>query len=530
MENRDSYTTSNGQPETVPDLYSPEEIQAILKTYAEQAGAESSSDIHDGHNESLRQPAIHGLGKIGTKLASLNPYQKTEGVQYATFSDQPLVLDEPQATSSGQHDVQNGSTSTTSADYVSQNPLPSTSETISPREEQFNAERTYDAIVELDLAESDAHLTSEEIHERIEVDHAVKLAPRFADQARDTTRTNTTTYISDIEFSLGTSTSDDGYRQRRETMTEHEALQSLQLFLDDAIRESDTDTSGLLTRTGEVARSLQEQLTFIGEKEYTEATAGIAAYWKECLKENPQLKIFTTAGMIHSYGDEIKSDANLLDNILEHFSDDELEQYAGRILNDESMLTDDVENTKIVLLDDWTISGSQLRQVTDSLLTRQLHSYGRDFSGHIELQLVAASEGRIRRGTLDKPSQSSPNKATSMIPVRAYWLAHTANLSQDGTNIADYSDTHITGTHSSVDYDFEVAIGTMVNALNEASQRTRRGRTYQMPPLTNIVRPYRRAEGNTLENITRLQATLGVPASVNASNSVSNLEDYGRFG
>lgn len=59
-------------------------------------------------------------------------------------------------------------------------------------------------------------------------------------------------------------------------------------------------------------------------------------------------------------------------------------------------------------------------------------------------------------------------------------MAHAAESS-----LSTRSGAHITGFHSSVDFDFENDIGAMV-----AESRSQTG-VGTMPPLTNIVRPYR---------------------------------------
>ena len=98
------------------------------------------------------------------------------------------------------------------------------------------------------------------------------------------------------------------------------------------------------------AQFMRENLTFIGEKEYKEAVAGIAANWKALLEADAKLQICVIAGEIAKsknsqgkmiYDNQIKSDEYLLDNILANFTEEDWEKYGGRILVDR----DDIAQT-----------------------------------------------------------------------------------------------------------------------------------------------------------------------------------------
>ena len=78
---------------------------------------------------------------------------------------------------------------------------------------------------------------------------------------------------------------------------------------------------------------MRENLTFIGEKEYKEAAAGIAASWLATLEADDDLHIYAVAGEIAklkkaTYNNQIKSDEYLLDNILANFTEEDWEKYA----------------------------------------------------------------------------------------------------------------------------------------------------------------------------------------------------------
>jgi hypothetical protein len=320
------------------------------------------------------------------------------------------------------------------------------------------------------------------------VDHVVKRAPKLAEQVRDTTRTNKITYIKDQTHAIHTSTSDSYYKSNRESVSEQEALQQLDTFLATATELKKTVSNN---RYGLSAESMRDNLAFIGEKEYKEAAEGIANYWKTLLNTSERQQICVIVGDIakSGYRGQTKSDEYLLDNILAHFSDKELEAYGARLTVDEEKLGSRPEDTKVVLLDDWTISGSQLGGVATRFIARHP-----ELEGQIEVQMIAASAARIKKGTLDAPGTyyGGGTSKTSMIPIRAYFMAHNA-----AEGIDTSSGTHITGSHSSVDYDFENDIAHLADAMRYEGLGDG-----TLPPPTNIVRPYRDAR---LHNIERLE-------------------------
>jgi len=122
------------------------------------------------------------------------------------------------------------------------------------------------------------------------------------------------------------------------------------------------------------------------------------------------------------------------------------------------------------MLDDWTISGSQLKSASASVIS----DYPK-YKDRIEIQLIAATEERIQEGleVYSKDDQWIYN-ATS-VPVNAYFAANAAPR-----EYAPRSGAHITGAHCAVDFDFNNDVAEMARNLN-----------INMPPATNIVRPYR---------------------------------------
>lgn len=291
----------------------------------------------------------------------------------------------------------------------------------------------------------------------------VRQAPRFLEQLHDSGRTNLIKYVYGQQKALGTQTGEG----KTVSLSEHESINELYDFLDDVI-----DDLGEDSHEGRVAASMQDRLTFIGRKEYLEATAGIALSWKQKLDTDPRAQICAVTGRIA--GNAIKSDAYMLDTIISHFSDEELAGYRGRLLTDPDDLRGRPRDVEVVMLDDWTISGEQM---SEAALTFSIEHPA--YSDRLAIQLLAATDDRIQNGLeatlkMHKGGRSAGFQMTH-IPVQAYFRAHDAYA-----GMAEKSGAHITGAHCAVDYDFNTKIEALAHLTG-----------MEMPPATNIVRPYR---------------------------------------
>lgn len=338
---------------------------------------------------------------------------------------------------------------------------------------------------EIDQAAADNEISPEEAAWLLELRKSVKVAPRLADQLADDKedRSNIITYIAGADKSLSTKTSEDYYRGDRAELTEYEMLHQLDEFL--------AEIEALGGKYAVDAQFMRESLTFIGEKEYKEAVAGIAANWKALLEVDAKLQICVIAGEIAKsknsqgkmiYDNQIKSDEYLLDNILANFTEEDWEKYGGRILVDrDDIAQTQKEHLRVVLLDDWTISGWQLRKVYISLIGQYP-----EIKDQIEVQLIAANKQRIKYGL-----SVDWLYAGEKIPVKAYFSAHYSAVAGEKA--------HITGSHSAVDFDFESKIMKMIREAERLGVKD-----IHMPPGTNIVRPYRK-DGVTRANLTNIE-------------------------
>lgn len=354
--------------------------------------------------------------------------------------------------------------------------------------ESIHASHAWHENAEIDLRrpllfESDDTITHDELVEAFELRHAVKQAPKLAEQLQDKNRDNVLTYLAYQAVPKFTATSEVKKHSRRD-MTEQESLQALRDFMELRAIIKDEECAKKL-------EDMSEHLTFIGEKEYHEAANGIAQYWKSLLTENKSLQVCVITGEVAKspeYHDkntgtaQVKSDEYLLNTILQSFSDEERAEYYGRLVLHEDDITASPEDTRVILLDDWMLSGSQLAGTYIDLLLRHP-----ELVNSIEAQLLVASRDRIENGlTLYEPVTC----AESQLPIRAYYQAHDTEHSRLGA--------YITGFHSSTDYDFETVIGNAVQDLHQQGYTA-----VNMPPATNIVRPYR-AEGVTRESLAHI--------------------------
>jgi len=338
---------------------------------------------------------------------------------------------------------------------------------------------------EIDQAAADNEISPEEAAWLLELRKSVKVAPRLADQLADDKedRSNIITYIAGADKSLSTKTSEDYYRGDRAELTEYEMLHQLDEFL--------AKIEALGGKYAVDAQFMRENLTFIGEKEYKEAAAGIAANWKALLEADAKLQICVIAGEIAKsknsqgkmiYDNQIKSDEYLLDNILANFTEEDWEKYGGRILVDrDDIAQTQKEHLRVVLLDDWTISGWQLRKVYISLVGQYP-----EIRKQIEVQLIAANKQRIKYGL-----SVDWLYAGEKIPVKAYFSAHYSAVAGEKA--------HITGSHSAVDFDFESTIMKMIREAERLGVKD-----IHMPPGTNIVRPYRK-DGVTRASLANIE-------------------------
>jgi len=162
-----------------------------------------------------------------------------------------------------------------------------------------------------------------------------------------------------------------------------------------------------------------------------------------------------------------KSDEYILDRVLSNFNDEELRKYANRLLFSLPEYNEqDPRKVKTIILDDWIMSGQQMRDTLDGVFE---HIAPMD----PEINLVVSSENRLFKGFESKHSA---------VPIKACFVSHAANHPY----ASEFGGAYLTAAHSTGDYPFEGSMEDIIDAVNKASQ----GEKFYMPPLTNIIRPY----------------------------------------
>lgn len=337
------------------------------------------------------------------------------------------------------------------------------------------------------------------VSQRFETAGFVKLAPSLDEQILDEDRTTaiTSTTYRDTEVS------DLNVELHPGSTTEHDALIGLRDFL--CAAKDNPDIVG--DEGAGIAGSMVESLAYIGSKEFDEASMGMAEYLKYQLKTKPDLRLLLLvggqAGSFAKDGRSAKSDGYLLEKILSNFSDEEIALYDSRLGTDPDEAADKVYHTKAILLDDWSTSGMQLRQAYLNL-TYRISGGSID---EIEALLIAASEARIKNGL--------SLQGGSTVPIKAYFQAGDPLVKADMGKVTvvdgDGYPGYITGTHSSVDFNFDRTIAQMVASAVEKKELGHEVPDVltTMPAATQIDRQYDALKRKTSPNIERFNRVKG---------------------
>ena len=302
----------------------------------------------------------------------------------------------------------------------------------------------------------------------LETQHFVRDAPRFSELVTDTSRTNLFTTYVDTESTRrreydGTM---DNMAPRR-TLTAHQGISETYDFLVTAAHmAAEAEATQDIATASLKARTILEELHFIDDRELDEATKGFAALWKSKLLADPSHKL-CVPNVIGDTETMNKSGSYIFERVMGQFSDEERAQFGPRISTSLRELKGKPENTTVVLLEDWSISGTQLATGYGDIISDRRYS---KWSKQVEVHLIAASTEQLENSRL----QGRP------VPTIAYFRCDQIRKSHS-------SEPVITGIHSSVDFGFEKEIEYITTVMNQRPNQPK----VMMPPLTNIVRPYR---------------------------------------
>jgi hypothetical protein len=222
------------------------------------------------------------------------------------------------------------------------------------RDEHHSGEANQGARLAESLIETSEQSERADAVERMVERGWAKEAPDFAEQIADESRNNTFRYIPTNQSTTGYNA---GPNEHVVTMTEHEGLVALDGFLAARATESLVGVGGEDLST--CAADLRAGITFIGQPELQEAFTGIKDYWLSYLDGDPVRQIYVVSTVSTATGRR-KSDQFIHEQVMAQLTAEERERYAGRIVNQASELTTAPENAKIILIDDWIMSGRQM--------------------------------------------------------------------------------------------------------------------------------------------------------------------------
>lgn len=294
--------------------------------------------------------------------------------------------------------------------------------------------------------------------------------PDLTLQARDTSRNNPVTYVVEDNY-LGTETSDPSFMKSRYKTTEYEAINDFVQFIE--------MTKHYLPDYMEYcAKELIDELAFLGVPELNFAANALAKRLRRYLEVDNKPVYIDVGNSLSQYRakNEMKSSQYILSLVLSKFPDDEFEECKGR-LKVYGGRGEIVKSSKILFLDDWIISGDQVKKRIAGF------EVDNDPERHEASVLVMAASSSYIDNGID--ADSLWGEAT--YPVEAYY-----RLKNDHN---DWGVSRVTGIHSSTDSAFGCEVDDIAyRAIEGGILKGERIDRLTLPALVNIVRPYRNGE------------------------------------
>ena len=253
--------------------------------------------------------------------------------------------------------------------------------------------------------------------------------PELLSQAQDASRGNPMVYVKADNY-LGTETSDPSFMKSRYKTTEYEAINDFVQFIE-------MTKHYLPDYMEDCAKELIDELAFLGVPELNFAANALAKRLRHHLEVDNK-PVYVDVGNPLSQcraKNEMKSSQYILSLVLSKFSDDEFEEYEGR-LKVYGGRGEIGKSSKILFLDDWIIGGDQVKERIAGFET-----YNNPGAHKVSVLVMAASSKYIDNGIGADPLWG---KAT--YPVEAYY-----RLKNDHD---DRGMSRVTGIHSSTDRTF----------------------------------------------------------------------------
>jgi len=297
-----------------------------------------------------------------------------------------------------------------------------------------------------------------------------------------------------------------------EEISEQDAVDQTVNFLEmfsRAVKEDAASSDGA-KEFADVADTLVGGLDYITQEDLHTATEGLAAYWANYLSEDSRNRIlvigdghksrrFISEMVTAQVPEELQGRIDHQHTPYEHSVAFMAEQNGSPFTSDQ--YREYVDHIKPVVVDDWMATGSQIslligNDARDALRFGQLA--GNDVRDELEAVLLSKVEINLCVATDEQLAQGLTAQEGPALgkqfSVKSYWRKQSAETIPSYAYDADgyaYQRPRpvrnlITGAHSSTDDALEKPCAEMVKIF-----RSEVGITAQMPPLTNLVRPYR---------------------------------------
>lgn len=179
--------------------------------------------------------------------------------------------------------------------------------------------------------------------------------PKLLSQTQDASRDNLMVYVKADNY-LGTETSDPSFMESRCETTEYEAINDFVQFIE-------TTKHYLPDYMEDCAKELIVELAFLGMPELNFAANALAKRLRHHLEVDNKPVYIDVGNSLSQYRakNEMKSSQYILSLVLSKFPDDEFEEYEGRLKVYGGRGEID-KSSKILFLDDWIISGDQVKE------------------------------------------------------------------------------------------------------------------------------------------------------------------------
>lgn len=213
-----------------------------------------------------------------------------------------------------------------------------------------------------------------------------------------------------------------------------------------------------------------DSMTYLSKEMYTEAVKGLAAHHSEWLSQNPQNRL------LFVIPDSRKQKSqNMVTSDTARQIDQSVSERVTVASNSDLTATMLDSDTKVILCDDWAVSGNHIANDLGSLFQR-LDAQG--IGAHeltVEVNLLVARSDQVKEGigAVDRLKEYFPEYMMKEPTMVSYFEAPVT-----------YGSTTPTGSHSAADYGFATTLDSMLTIAQ------RHGVADRMPYIGVIIPEY----------------------------------------